>query len=141
MIRLLVKEVCACCNKNIGLGQAITECENCCSVISSYYQVINTKYYCKDRECRIARLYNPFENLCRPQTQSYHSDTYYNAELGDCFEDISGISNLRNNCSRFKTVNDFNNNSLRHTNFKNESFSVLFQNMVTKQTLTIFQFI
>ena len=137
MIRLLVKEVCGCCNKIIGLGQAITECENCSSVIhskcfkNSHYQVINTKYYCKNCECRIDRLYNPFENLCR--SQSDHSDTHYNAELGDCFEDISAISNLLNNCSRFKAVNDFN-NSLKLTDFKNESFSVLFQNIDGNKT-------
>ena len=77
-------------------------------------------------------LFNPFENLCRSQTQSDHSDTHYNAELSNCFEDISAISNLLNNCSRFKTVNDFN-NSLKL--FKNESFSVFFKiSIVTKQT-------
>ena len=48
--------------------------------------------------------------------------------MSDCFEEISAISNLLNNCSRFTTVNDFN-NSLQLTNFKNESFSVLFPNI------------
>ena len=43
-------------------------------------------------------------HLCRSQTQSDHSDKHDNAELSDCFEDISAISNLLKKCSRFKTV-------------------------------------
>ena len=85
-------------------------------------------------------MYNIFENVCRSLTKIYRFDKHNNAEISDCFEEISAISNLLHNFSRFKTVNDFN-NSLKLTNFKNESFSVLFLkiSMETKQTLTIFK--
>ena len=134
MTRLLRKEVCGCCQKNISLGQTITECQNCRCIIhgrcykKSDYRIINRKHYCSICKDKIELIYNPFDSLCRSYSQNDHSDRHYNAEIGDCFEELTAISNLLNSCTRHKTINDFN-ESLNNSTLKNENFSVLFQNI------------
>ena len=134
MTRLLKKEACGYCQKNISLGQAITECENCRCIIhgkcykKSAYKVINNKHYCNICKDKVDCIYNPFESLCRSYSQNDHSDRYYNAEIGDCFEDLTAISSILNGCTRHKTIDDFN-ESLNQYALKNENFSLLFQNI------------
>ena len=140
MTRILRKEVCGCCLKNINLGQAITECDQCNCIIHTNcfkksFKVINNKNYCNNCKDTIDRIYNPFESLCRSYSESDYSDRPYNAEIGDCFEDLSAISQLLNNCMCYKTINDFN-KSLSDENMPltNKKFSILFQNIDGNKT-------
>ena len=132
MTTLFKKEVCDVCSKNINLGQSITECEYCLDIIhtkcfkKSSYQRINNKYFCNKCEHKIERIYNPFQSLC--QSQHDHSDRHYNAQIGDCFDDISNISNILNNCIRHRNIVDFN-NSLNSYATTQMNFSALFQNI------------
>ena len=71
--------------------------------------------------------------MCRSYSQNDHSDRHYNAEIGDCFEDISCISNILNNCTRHKTINEFN-HSLSNETIRNENFSTFFQNIDGNKT-------
>ena len=140
MARLLVREVCGCCKKNINLGQAITECGKCTCIIhrscfkKSLFQIINNRNYCKNCKDSIEHVYNPFEILCRSNSQSEYSDRPYNAEIGDCFEEISAISNLLNGCNRHKTIKEFNNSMQESTSLINKNFSLLFQNIDGNKT-------
>ena len=139
MTRLLRKEVCGCCGKNINLGQAITDCKKCSRVIhtkcfkKSEYKIINNSNYCDNCKDTIEVIYNPFESLCHTYSESGHDDRHYNAEIGDCFEDLSAISNLLNNCSCYRTINDFN-KSIHDSNLKTENLSFLFQNVDGNKT-------
>ena len=110
MTRLLVKEVCSCCQKNICLGQSVTECEQCKCIIhtrcfkKSSFATINSKQYCTICKGGIDIIYNPFESLCRSYSENDYSDRHYNSEIGDCFDDLSKISSLLNSCSRFENT-------------------------------------
>ena len=134
MTRSLIKEVCGYCQKNINLGQAITECELCNCIIhtkcfkKSSYKKINGKNYCNVCKESIDVIYNPFESLCRSYSENDHNDRHYNSEIGDCFEDLSKISDLLNSCTRYRTIGDLN-NSISQNSYKNENFSIMFQNI------------
>ena len=71
MTRRLIKEVCRYCEKNINLGQVITECDKCKRIIhtkcfkKSAFQTINSKQYCSTCKSGIEVIYNQFESLCR----------------------------------------------------------------------------
>ena len=141
MTRVLIKEVCGFCAKNINIGQPVTECKKCNCIIhtncfkKSKYQIVNNRSYCNNCKETIERIYNPFESLCRPNSSIEYSDRHYNAEIGDCFEELSAISQLLNNCTRSKTISDFN-NVLCSNDIPTESnkFSVMFQNIDGNKT-------
>ena len=139
MTRSLVKEVCGYCRKNINIGQVITECNRCTCIIhakcfkKSSFQKINNNNYCSICKESIDVIYNPFESLSRSYSDNDHNDRYYNSEIGDCFEDISKISDILNNCSQYNTINNFN-NSIDQSRLKNENFSILFQNIDGNKT-------
>ena len=141
MTRLLIKEVCGYCLKNVNIGQAVTECDKCDCIIhtkcfkKSKFQVINNRNYCNNCKETIEKRYNPFESMCRSNAHNDYSDRAYNAEIGDCFEELSSISQLLNNCIRYKTINDFNDSLVNSdTSLMNKNFSVLFQNIDGNKT-------
>ena len=139
MTRRLIKEVCRYCEKNINLGQVVTECDKCKCIIhkkcfkKSAFQTINSKQYCSTCKSDIEVIYNPFESLCQSFPGSDHSDRYYNSEIGDCFDDLTKISDILKNCTRYNTVNDFN-CLINQTVLKNDNFSILFQNIDGNKT-------
>ena len=143
MTRLLAKEVCGCCQKNISLGQAVTECEKCTCVIhtkcfkKSFFQVINNRNYCCNCKDSIEHVYNPFELLCRSNSQNDYSDRPYNAELSDCFEEFSAISDILSYCTRYKTIEDFNNSINQNISLTDMNLSLQFQenNKIFKKTI------
>ena len=142
MTRVLIKEVCGCCLKNVNIGQAVTEFDKCNCIIHTKcfrkyeFRVINNRNYCNNCKETIEKIYNPFESLSRSNSQNDFSDRPYNAEIGDCFEELSVISQLLNNCTRYKTIDNLNDSleSRNLTSLKNENFSVLFQNIDGNKT-------
>ena len=141
MTRLLIKEVCECCKKNINIGQAITECDECNCIIhtncfkKAKFQTINNRSYCHNCKEKIERVYNPFESLCRANSDNDYNDRHYNTEIGDSFEELSTISQLLNNCTRYKTISDFNKSLLiENIALENKKFSVMFQNIDGNKT-------
>ena len=141
MTRLLIKEVCGCCLKNINIGQAISECGKCNCIIhtncfkKAKFQIINNENYCSNCKETIERIYNPFELLCGSKNPGDHSDRPYNAEISDCFDDLKAISKILSNCARQNTINDVNNSlSNQEIPLRNETFSVMFQNIDGNKT-------
>ena len=95
-----------CCKKTIKLGQAITECSKCDTVIhtrcykKSSFQPINNNFYCKTCAIDIHTRYNPF------QYDSQCDDShFYNEELGNVFESMQAASSVLQNCTQYNICN------------------------------------
>ena len=130
------KEVCGCCSKNINLGQSITECTRCDSIIhtkcykKSSFGYINSKTYCLTCSDKVNVIYNPFENInkLRDPNDCHESDKFYEDDLSEIFQDFSTISNLLNICSALASVPDLN-RFVTADKIQNTNFSTFFQNV------------
>jgi hypothetical protein len=120
MTRLnIIKEVCCCCLKNINIGQSITECCMCNSVIhtkcfkQSQFEIAEKNYYCKTCKLEIVKKYNPFK-LINGEDESNEFD-----------ENIEKRSQILENCKSY-SVRDYNQIS---KDVSNNSTSMLFLNI------------
>ena len=99
----LIKEVCDCCRKFINIGQPITECQKCNSVIhtkcytKSDFIAVNNLQYCQSCCFDIPEKYNPFIS----QLTSHNNDTdhHYDEDIVDTLDILAIASHTLNNCT------------------------------------------
>ena len=137
----LIKEVCRYCEENIYLGQVITECDKCKYIIhtkcfkKSAFQTINSKQYCSTCTSDIEVIYNPL-NHCADHSLGVTIITVIitlRLVIVLRSEDLTKISDILKNCTRYNTINNFN-CLINQTVLKNENFSILFQNIDGNKT-------
>ena len=128
------KEVCSCCFKYISLGQSITECEKCDTVIhtkcykTSNFLITSNQTFCGGCVALKQSQYNPFLSILN--NHSRDNDTHsYDQELPEVFDSLHTASHILEKCSSFCT-SEFN-SLLTKTN---ADFSSLFFNIDGNKT-------
>ena len=138
MGRMIPKETCRQCGKNLNKGQSITECKKCGTAIhtkcvkKSNFELVNDKWYCETCCDTIDHIYNPFRNLNGPaidkNPDSNESDKHYDCNIEDVFDDLTDASNILENCKLFKSISELNRN-FELKGVTNKNFSTIFQNI------------
>ena len=122
-----MKEKCNSCNKNIQLGQSITECAKCSNLVihtrcfqKSNFKNINSNFYCPTCSLQIPNRYNPFKSIIENDPLNDDSDRFYE-QNHDCYsQELLVASNILENCKKFdnKSIN------LTTTNFNTYFYNV-----------------
>ena len=129
---LITKENCECCHKAICIGQAITECNLCPSVIhtrcfkkSDFILENNASYCFVCYSQKFEPRYNPYKLYLNYQIPSYEEKSY-NEDPVEFIDTVQTLSNILDNCIPFKTIDEANNFSLFTEKNK---FSTMFLNI------------
>ncbi len=110
MIAKFPKEVCRPCNKSIGIGQPIVECENCSIVIHTKchknggFSICNNLWLCHYCSENIIPRYNPFSYLQNSDTEKFYDD-----HSGGVDSTLQSISIILDMCKAY-TTQDFEKN-------------------------------
>ena len=97
----LTKEVCACCSKNINIGQIVMECENCNEIIhgrcykKAGYTVVNDNWLCCCCASNHTTRYNPFKIL-------YDEADQPNCVSSETLQSLQNINNILNSCKSYE---------------------------------------
>ena len=103
----LKKEKCNSCEKYVNIGQCITECAKCMSVIhskcfsKSKFKMANKNYYCDICYPSIIIRYNPYKNL--NEENDSESDHFFNQSPCLFMENFTEASNILENCQNIRS--------------------------------------
>ena len=127
----LPKEHCQSCQKNISIGQSISECYNCKAIIhtkcynKSEFEIIENSIFCKICSQNVILRYNPFKT--KFGNKDSEDDRFYNHELTDVVDTINTMSNILEKCKCYELITELNNINEFHPTCSN--FSSLFLNI------------
>ena len=131
MILHIAKELCDYCLKAISIGQAITECVKCNTIIHTKcyskgkFRVINEKYFCDKCAKNEHFVYNPF-----PSFNTVADDPkFYNEEMSDSIDLIHTMSALLKNCKSFTDMPELSNFINADHEIANSAISSIFLNI------------
>ena len=104
------RESCACCSKDIRIGQSITECELCIKVIHTrcfrhaHFFGIDNKFYCSPCAEKVERRYNPF-STCQVDENGEGEDNpfFYDNDPNSVPDSIRIPSSILESCKSYKT--------------------------------------
>ena len=103
---ILKKEVCECRQKFINIGQSITECSKCPSVIhtkcfsKSKYSVVNGIFLCLNCQSKFPPQYNPFRQV--DGLADNDSDFFFDQDFSSFTGDLSEASTVLDNCHKMQ---------------------------------------
>ena len=130
----LTKEKCDSCKKSINIGQCITECARCLSVIhsrcfkKSNYKKVNEKFYCKTCHPLIPACYNPFrKNILESDDDS---DLFFNNDQSNFTGYLNEASQVLEKCGNFASSEDVSN----LLNQSSNNFNTYFYNIDGNKT-------
>ena len=99
----LPKESCECCLKHINIGQAITECFLCKTIVHSKclkktnITQLNNNYYCENCAMNVDVRYNPFLSAYSNMCTTGENTHFYDEELADTADLIRKSSDILQN--------------------------------------------
>ena len=109
----LIKEKCDSCDSKISVGQCITECNKCLSVIhsrcfkKSNYKKLNENFYCQLCQPLISIRYNPFKKMIGESESE--SELFFDPNQNQFIGYLNEASQVLEKCKKFDSSKNVSN--------------------------------